>query len=361
MIYYIEIRELSAGSGANFPHMEFRKVSYDEAIKSLNLNLEKGGSQYEIKKTVFPKIISNDTYFSFKFREVFSLNELKKWCGVELNKDENRDFFIDINHYSKSSIHSLGNEILDKVISIIENKISYAKMLKGIDDVSFTERNGETFYSESIYDRGWETENNFNISESEKSLYDWWNSLDKIWKKILFTKFEENDIPAVYDLQEKLNLRKLQISKFKPLKINYKFSSETLFKELDLKPLSSFTNMVELDLSFIDGFQNISTIGDLKKIEILNMSYTNVDDLKFTSRLTNLKKINLSNSAISDLLPLFPLKNFEELDCSYCRKIIRLLPMQNLKTINITGSNLTYKDILEYENLVGYKIENVIK
>lgn len=361
MIYYIEIRELSAGSGANFPHLEFKRVSYDEAIKSLNLNLEKGGSQYKIKKTVFPKIISNDTYFSYKFREVFSLNELKKWCGVELNKDDNRDFFIDINHYSKSSIHSLGNEILDKVISIIENKISYAIMLKGIDDVSFTERNGETFYSESIYDRGWETENNFNISESEKSLYDWWNGLDKIWKKILFKKFEENDIPSEYDLQQKLNIKSLTISKFKPQNINYKVSIEILFKELDLKPLISLTNLVELDLSYIDILHNVSIIGELKKIEILNVSNTNIGNLKFTSTLNNLKKLNISSSVIEDLLPLFPLKNLEELDCSYCKNISRLTPMQNLKKINIRSSNLTYKDILEYEKLVGYKIENVIK
>lgn len=357
------MNEKSEGSGADFPHFELEKITFEETIKKLSLDFSFGRSHYSLPKTIIPKIITNDSYLSSKLREVYSLEEFMKWCQISISKEDDRDFFVDLKHYHSNSIRPIGKEIINRIIEIIEKKINYANMNKGIADESFTDEYGQTFYSEYHYNDGWKTSNYKDEDKSEENkLYDWWYSLDKIWQNIFTEKsyYDKPDpkfIPSLKVLKSIINKKKLRITGSFMSTTN---SIITIFKELDIKPLNNLKNLEDLEFRSISQLENIEILKSLTELKVLKFPNTQISTLEFIEPLINLEELDISQTNITDILDLYPLKKLTKLNCNFT-KLQRLTPLQNLQELHIIGTKFSQSDIDNYEKLIGYKINNIVK
>lgn len=363
MIYYIHLNEKSKGSGADFPHFDLERINFEETMKILSLDFSIGRSHFSLPKVILPMIITNDSYLCTKFREVYSLEELMKWCQLPLDQKADRDYFVDAKHYHFRSIEPIGKEIIAKVNELIQNKISYANMKKGISDDSFTDEYGQTFYSERRYDDGWETLNfkKENTCE-EENLYNWWLSLDKVWQNILldksyYDKPDDNFIPSFELLKNIINKKKLRIiGSF----ISIHNILIKIFDELDIEPLKNLKNLEELEFQSINHIENIDILKKMSGLKVLKFPNTKISSLDFIESLEELEELDISQTDITDILRLYSLKNLKKLNCNFTN-LDRLTPIQNLEELQLIGTNFNQTDIENYEKLLGYKIKNIIQ
>lgn len=119
------------------------------------------------------------------------------------------------------------------------------------------------------------------------------------------------------------------------------------------KPVSSLeglqyaTNIQKLQLS-ATGLTDIQIIGQLKSLTELNLSSNSITDISSLSNLNNLTILNLANNQIKDISPLQNLTMLNGLNIS-SNKINDLKPLVNLinlDKLNLEENGLTNIDIL---------------
>lgn len=146
----------------------------------------------------------------------------------------------------------------------------------------------------------------------------WWNDLPTFWKE-LFAKQNNTGIdnPTTEELHSIINI--------KTLKIN---------DSIDINPVSRLTNLERLDLSN-SKIEDLSPLYGLYHLKSLNLKNTSVSDLSSLENLSNLYELNIENTKVSNLKPLENLSK--------------------LKEILADGSLLTDKDV------VDLKMKNQVK
>lgn len=362
MIYYVHLGEKSMATGADWPHFELKKISFAEAITILDINLNYSQSYLSAPKRIIPKIISNDSNLTNKFREVFCYSEFKKWCLIEIPAQEDREYYIKKDHSYQYLFKKIGNEMANHLDEIIGGKYNYASMLTGLRTISFTDEEGQTFYGEELFDEGWTTTNYDNIVDSNINLlYNWWYTLDDNWKEI-FTKkpygqkFDKAFIPSINFLDEVLNLKQLIIFG-ESSKLN---SNSTIvnYEELDLKNIAKLRNLETLVIKNVKSLLNIDELTHLKKLKTLNLGNTNISSITFVEELKDLEELNIERTEITDILPLYRLEKLFKLNINNTL-IERLTPLKNLKEIELVNTKFTETDIINFQNLLGYKIEKI--
>ncbi|MBN2616207.1 MAG: hypothetical protein JXR71_10995 [Bacteroidales bacterium] len=126
------------------------------------------------------------------------------------------------------------------------------------------------------------------IFNSEK-LESWWNNLPGVWKNIFRQLMPQTDSVTVIQLHSLLRIDSLNLSNNKNIR--------------SLKPLEMMSQLSRLDLSGTS-VSDLSPLSALGNLQYLNMNNTPVGDLSALSGLRNLKEVQVEHSHVSDLMPL---------------------------------------------------------
>lgn len=124
----------------------------------------------------------------------------------------------------------------------------------------------------------------------------WWNDLPEFWKEI-FAK--QNNIKVNNPTTEELH----SIINTKTLKVN---------DSIDINPVSRLTNLEKLDLSD-SKIEDLSPLYGLYHLKNLNLKNTSVSDLSPLENLLNLCELNIEDTKVSNLKPLENLSKLEKI------------------------------------------------
>ena len=105
------------------------------------------------------------------------------------------------------------------------------------------------------------------------------------------------------------------------------------------------------------GLKDIRLLKELKNLQILRISYTEINDLSPLKELENLQMLYVSNTNIRDLTSIERLENLQDLEVS-STQVSDLRPLKNLINLNVVSlDDLKIKNFepLKYcKNLLGY-------
>lgn len=189
---------------------------------------------------------------------------------------------------------------------------------------------------------------------------------------------------ALEDITELRNLRNLEKLYISNENIDdfEIFKDMTNLKELyvlknkgnisSIKSLMNLKNLKTLKLSIgeeinVNGPYDISLLGNLNKLEELELPRFKMVDISWIKNLTNLKVVDLSHNNIEDVSAMASLKGIEEIDLSYnnIQDIDTIAKQEKLKRLNISyNDELKLPENLYLPNLetlqcVGNKIDAI--
>jgi len=163
-------------------------------------------------------------------------------------------------------------------------------------------------------------------------------------------------------LEKFVNLQKLNLNSIKcqnksnVMKVLSKIGLTNLFqrKFIDLSPLMNLRNLQSLDLSQSE-VSDIQAVSGLINLQELNIDNTEVSDLKPVERLTNLQNLSISNTMISDLKPLSNLTNLQRLWLpeTEVSDIESIRNLTNLQWLHLQGTPIS--DLEPLKNLINLK------
>lgn len=134
-------------------------------------------------------------------------------------------------------------------------------------------------------------------------------------------------------------------------------------RKLAAPHISDTQNLAEfypdLESLFIQGFDvDLSDIIKLKRLKVLRIDRSNINNLDPLVELTNLTTLMCNTTRIESIEPLSYLHNLERLEC-YCNKIVDLSPLRKLKKLKIlySGDNKIeclkpLEDLTELQHLI---------
>ncbi len=160
----------------------------------------------------------------------------------------------------------------------------------------------------------------------------WWNGLNKTWQQAFAGQLEMDDPPTAEQLQQLVNLEKINIS-----------------GRMDMnsaEPLAVFTRLKTLRLDNT-GITDISPLTGLKQLTSLSVTNSPLWDIGPLSGMKQLKELNLENTSVEDLRPLQGLHRLEKLNISGT-KVRNLKPVAGLSALRQLVMNNTRVNSLKY-------------
>ena len=121
------------------------------------------------------------------------------------------------------------------------------------------------------------------------ALEQWWNNLPIYWKAVFSKQTSINGEPTTEQLHEVINMTELDLSGNPYLQ--------------DLFPVSRLTNLVKLNISNTE-ISSLMPLTGMMNLEYINLEHTFIENIKPLSGMNRLKELNLSNTPVSDLEPL---------------------------------------------------------
>lgn len=121
------------------------------------------------------------------------------------------------------------------------------------------------------------------------ALEQWWNGLPIYWKAVFSQQTSIEGEPSTEQLHEVINMTELDLSGNPYLQ--------------DLIPASRLTNLVRLNLSNTE-IANLFPLMGMTNLEYIDLQNTFIENIKPLAGMSRLKEVNISNTPISDLEPL---------------------------------------------------------
>lgn len=121
------------------------------------------------------------------------------------------------------------------------------------------------------------------------ALEQWWNNLPIYWKAVFSKQTSINGEPTTEQLHEVINMTELDLSGNPYLQ--------------DLFPVSRLTNLVKLNTSNTE-ISSLMPLTGMTNLEYINLEHTFIENIKPLSGMNRLKELNISNTPVSDLEPL---------------------------------------------------------
>lgn len=159
------------------------------------------------------------------------------------------------------------------------------------------------------------------------------------------------------------NLQELQIygtpniENFTPLSslINLRLLNLSESQIKDIKFLSSLTNLEELYL-ISNQIKDVAPLSRLTKLQHLHIYNNQIEDITAVAALTKLQILFLSNNQINDVTPLSPLTNLQELELSdnQITDVTPLSSLQNLLVLKLSSNEI--QDITPLSSLTNLQI-----
>lgn len=165
---------------------------------------------------------------------------------------------------------------------------------------------------------------------NQPNLRTWWNSLDKLWQKILLfnlgVEIELGGIRTHYDWQH-----------FEYWILENLYDKGDLGNQISIeKEISDYilNQIVNLDVLIVQdaGITDLSPLSRLDKLIFLNCSHNKIKDISPLNDLINLQELDLCWNNITSLDPLKNLKNLRTLNI-WMNNILSLAPIENLENL----------------------------
>ena len=126
--------------------------------------------------------------------------------------------------------------------------------------------------------------------------------------------------------------------------------------ENDLQTIGRLSNLEFLSLPRCDGVVSIESLGNLSKLQELNLNGSSITDIQVLTNITSLKSLDLGGTYISDVAPL---KNLIELnhlvlpqDINDLSSLVNLVNLKSLDGIGYDTCDLTpLKNLVRLQNL----------
>ena len=122
-----------------------------------------------------------------------------------------------------------------------------------------------------------------------EALRNWWSELPIYWKAVFSKQINIDSEPTTEQLHEIINMQELELA------------DNTYIQSLT--PVSRLTNLKKLGISNTD-ITNLFAIHSLANLEILDLHDTHINTLTPLQDMRNLKQLNINNTSITDLMPL---------------------------------------------------------
>lgn len=170
----------------------------------------------------------------------------------------------------------------------------------------------------------------------------WWNSLSPAWKKIIQKQeLKGKDVtPTDEQLEQIMGIKSINCSGNKEIS--------------DLKPLANLRLLEYVDCSntnitSLDGIQNLQ---NLKELNCSNND--NVNSLKECEQLRNLEYVNCGNTMVKSLNPLRNRTRLKKLDVHFCtiNNLATISELVNLEYLNVS-QNMSLYSLAGIEKLVN--------
>ena len=158
------------------------------------------------------------------------------------------------------------------------------------------------------------------VIHKSEGLLSWWNDISPAWKQFFQNNYSIPALPDREQLQRLANIKEINISR------------HTEFA--DLGPLRLLTNLkkIELNRTLIT---NLEPLRGLRHLEYISLSYTGIQDLTPLSQLNELTFINCEFTPVSSIHPLSELFSLEELwiDKTLVDDLLPLSELSSLRRI----------------------------
>jgi len=172
------------------------------------------------------------------------------------------------------------------------------------------------------------------VFESQE-LKQWWKNMDVNWRNYFVRTFKMPLNPKIEDLHRILKQTSVSIHNNKSL--------------ADLKPLSVFSDLKELDIEN-GNLKSLSGIESLQNLEKLIIIKSNVKDVKALAKLVHLKYIDLSNNELGDINALATCTVLEELRVQNCglSQLPELKNLKNLRRVYADNNKIQDKNVQNF-------------
>ncbi len=183
------------------------------------------------------------------------------------------------------------------------------------------------------------------ISEAQ-TLRFWWNNLPQAWRDYFSKHIEIKDSINLDQLRDVKNTKELNLAHNKRI--------------TDLNPISGLTNLKKIDCSNTL-VTSLLPLRNMLKLESLNCSGTQVESLEHLQYLTNLQEIDFSETKVTNVEPLMFIETLQKVVFQNTKiKTIRpLAALSGLNIINCSGTLVTdIKPLLQCKELTTVNISN---
>ncbi|MBL6447289.1 leucine-rich repeat domain-containing protein [Fulvivirga sp. 29W222] len=189
-----------------------------------------------------------------------------------------------------------------------------------------------------------------NEFSQKEALTRWWSDLSYEWKAIFKRKVELIDSATFSDIKNISQISELDISGNQYITNIAPLSQLSSLTHLDLsgtniydlKPIRNLTKLEELNISNtpVDNLESLKYAGELRYLELKN---TPVKDITILKRLGKLQLLNLNGTRVSDLSPIAELTDLKNLQLANTPllSIDILKPVISLEELNISSTNIT--------------------
>lgn len=203
------------------------------------------------------------------------------------------------------------------------------------------------------------------LNENEEQR-NWWNSLSENWKKILGENRFIGDSVCINELLSFTDSTYVTMAdSFLLVQLD-----SLLIEGEDTLALPSFDSLIQIyeDTVIFDSKTLYGHLDEIVRITEINLnSYPEISDITPLSKLSNLRKVDLSNTQVSDLSPLRNLTKLESLICAGTKieSLFHLRYLSNLKVLNLNQtlvhdlSPINHFDALEQLYLNETKIHSL--
>lgn len=145
-----------------------------------------------------------------------------------------------------------------------------------------------------------------------EALINWWNQLPIYWKAVFSKQINLDSEPTTEQLHQIINMQELELA------------DNTYIQ--NLTPVSRLTNLKKLGISNTE-ITSLFAIQNLANLEELNLNNTHINTLVPLQEMKNLKYLSIVNTPITDLMPL--------------------ANDSNIEVINADNTNITESEVIE--------------
>ena len=120
-------------------------------------------------------------------------------------------------------------------------------------------------------------------------------------------------------------------------------------KDLKIRTLSMRHNFKRCEEGLKSSLTDISLIGELSELRVLDLRGNNIDDISCLEKLSNLEEINLRDNSLNSLEPLASLVNLNYLNIHSNREVNSIKPLQGLTNLQtLIMRNVPVGDEISY-------------